>query len=161
MLTHFCLNTLAALRKTPRNAGITVFELLIALAVLGGMAAIAVPSVKHQQAKAQERKSRGYLQTLTQAQKQHYTLHQSFARSPESLEIDEKSPAKKGYEYSIAASKDGRLVTHKARSRSRNLRHQVSVVSLKGGDQIDSLLCEATNTAVSYTHLTLPTTSRV
>lgn len=148
MLIHFFLNTLTTLRKAPRNGGMTVFELLVGLVVLGGMVAIAIPTVKHQQAKAQERKSRGYLQTLTQAQKQHYTLHQSFARSPDSLEIDDKSKTKKGYEYSIAASKDGRLVTHKARSRSRNLRHQVSVVSLKGGDQIDSLLCEATDTEI-------------
>ncbi len=128
------------------EAGLTVLELLVGLAVVGGLVAIAIPTVKHQQAKAQERKSRSYLQTLTQAQKHHYTLHQAFARSPESLEINDKSKTVKSYDYSIAASNDGRVVTHKARSRRRNLRNQVSVVSLKGSDQIDSLLCEASET---------------
>ena len=137
------LQSSALARKTPCHSGMTVLELLIGLAVLGGVAAITVPTVKHQQAKAQERRSRSYLQTLTQAQKQHYTLHQSFAQSPASLEISDKSKTAKSYEYSIAASQNGRVVTHKARSRSRNLRNQVSVVSLQGSDQIDSLLCEA------------------
>ena len=124
----------------------TVLELLIGLAVAGGVVAITVPTVKHQQAKAQERKSRSYLQTLARAQKQHYTLHQSFAKSPDALDIRNQSKTVKDYEYSIAASKDGRVVTHKARSRNRTLRNQVSVVSLKEGeDQIDSLLCEATH----------------
>ena len=125
------------------EAGLTVLELLIGLAVVGGVVAIAIPTVKYQQAKAQERKGRSYLQTLTQAQKQHYTLHQAFAQSTESLEIDDKSKTAKSYEYSIAASNDGRVVTHKARSRNRALRNQVSVVSLQSGNQIDSLLCEA------------------
>ena len=141
----FRLQSSALARKTSGNSGMTVLELLIGLAVAGGGVAIAVPTVKHHQAKAQERKSRSYLQTLTQAQKQHYTLHQSFAQSSASLEINDKSKTAKSYEYSIAASQDGRVVTHKARSRSRNLRNQVSVVSLKGGDQIDSLLCEASD----------------
>lgn len=140
---HSKLSVLA--RKTPGNSGMTVLELLIGLVVAGGIVAIAVPTVKHQQAKAQERQSRSYLQTLTQAQKQHYTLHQSFAKSPEALELKDKSKTAQGYDYSIDASKDGRVVTHKARSRSRALRSQVSVVSLQGGNQIDSLLCEATD----------------
>ena len=127
------------------EAGLTVLELLIGLVVVGGVVAIAIPTVKYQQAKAQERKGRSYLQTLTQAQKQHYTLHQAFAQSPESLEIDDKSKTAKSYEYSIAASNDGRVVTHKARSSNRAVRNQVSVVSLQSGNQINSLICEATD----------------
>jgi len=128
------------------NSGMTVFELLIGLVVAGGIVAIAIPTVKHQQAKAQERRSRSYLQTLAKAQRQHYTLHQAFASSPDALEIEDQSKAINSYEYSIAASKDGRVITHKARSRSRSLRNQVSVVSLQGNDQIDSLLCQASDT---------------
>lgn len=139
------LQSLALAHKETNHSGMTLFELLLGVVVLGGVTAIAVPTVKHHQAKAQERQSRSYLQTLTKAQKQHYTLHQSFARSPESLEISDKSKTAKSYEYSIAASKDGRVITHKARSRNRNLRNQVSVVSLKGGDQIESLVCEASD----------------
>ena len=130
-------------RSASNNSGMTVLELCIGLALAAGVSAIAVPTIKHHQARAQERQSRGYLKTLTKAQKQHYTLHQSFARSPESLEVEGRTKTAKNYEYSIAASDDGRVVTHKARSRSRNLRNQVSVVSLRGGDQISSLLCEA------------------
>jgi len=145
MLTFLRYQASNMARDRRCSSGMTVSELLIGLVVAGGVVAIAVPTIKHQQAKAQERRSRGYLKTLTRAQKQHYALHQAFASSPESLEVDSKFQTAKGYEYSIAASNDGRVVTHKARSRSNSLRNQVSVVSLREGDQIESLVCEASD----------------
>lgn len=128
----------------------TVLELLIGLAVAGGIVAIAVPTVKHQQVKAQERQSRAYLKVLSQAQRQYYVLNQSFAQAPSRLEVKGKPNPLGQYEYSIAASEDGRIVTHKARSRSRGLRSQVSVVSVDSkGAMVKSLLCKAEDPANS------------
>lgn len=125
-----------------------MLELLIALLAAAGAIAIAIPAVQHHQAKAEERQSRAYLKALSQAQRQYYLLNQAFAKAPSALEVKGKPDPLGEYEYSIATSEDGRLVTHKARSRSRSLRSQVSVVSVDSkGATVKSLLCKANDPA--------------
>ncbi len=121
--------------------GFTLLELLITIVMMGILSAIALPSFLNQKVKAQETEGKTLVGSMNRAQQAHYAVYEAFAQSLADLELGIPGQGR-FYDYDVASSADGKLVTNKARSRNPELRGYAGVVA-KSEDKTTSLLCRS------------------
>ncbi|MFM7450020.1 MAG: type IV pilin-like G/H family protein [Leptolyngbyaceae cyanobacterium] len=145
--TENCMLKLKLMRHVlhRRNSGFTLIELLVVVAILGALAAVALPSIFNQAAKAKQAEAKNYVGAINRAQ-QAYNLERSqFASSLTQLGVGVRSTP--NYTYSIQVDSSGRYAFHHAASNSSGLRSYVGMTAIVypfgQAAETTTLLCES------------------
>ena len=76
------------LNKNQQQQGFTIIELLIAMIIVGILAAIALPSILNQSAKAKQSEGKTYVSVINRAQQRYRMEEGNFATTSNELELD-------------------------------------------------------------------------
>ncbi len=133
-----------------RDSGFTLIELLVIVVILGILAAISIPSIFNQAAKAKQAEAKTYVGAINRAQQVYNLENSEFASSLTQLGVGvRKTP---NYTYSIQVDSSGRYALQHAASNSSGLRSYVGMAAIvyPSGQAAESttLLCESENPTV-------------
>ena len=95
-------------RRAARSGGFTLIELMIAVAIVGILAAIAYPSYQEQVRKGRRADAMAQLVTLAQAYERFYTSNNTYDRFWESLPAAQKNSPTTGTAYYTLDAVDDR-----------------------------------------------------
>lgn len=97
-----------------RRRGFTLVELMIAVAIIGILAAIALPSYNQYVVRSNRAAAQAYLMELSQAQAQFMADTRSYAASIDELDLDPPGPVAAKYDIAITLEEgppQGYLIT--------------------------------------------------
>jgi len=86
---------------TRRQRGFTLVELMVAVAIIGILAAIALPSYNQYVVRSNRAAAQSYLMELSQAQAQYMADSRSYAATPADLGVTPPGPVTAKYEVKI------------------------------------------------------------
>lgn len=92
---------LPAARRIQRGSGFTLIELMIAVAIVGILAAIAYPSYQEQVRKGRRADAMAQLVTLAQAYERYYTSNNTYVGFWDSLDDAQKNSPTQGTAYYV------------------------------------------------------------
>lgn len=92
---------LPAARRIQRSSGFTLIELMIAVAIVGILAAIAYPSYQEQVRKGRRADAMAQLVTLAQAYERYYTSNNTYVGFFASVPADQKNSPTQGTAYYV------------------------------------------------------------
>ncbi len=132
--------------------GFTLIELLVAVAVIGLLSAIALPSFLNQISKAKGSEAKSSLGSINRAQQSYRWEKGRFANNLESLEV---KPSSKFYSYliTIGNTTDTAATTT---TRQEELKASSSAVTMSG-DILIQITCESQDIQVGGTSALVPT----
>ncbi|MBW4576228.1 MAG: type IV pilin-like G/H family protein [Aphanothece sp. CMT-3BRIN-NPC111] len=144
MKTELKFKFLQHLNRKKQNEGFTLLELLIVIIILGILAAIGLPSLLNQTAKAKQAEAKQNVGVVNRAQTAYRTENTAFASSFDVLGIGiltgSTSSTTTNYSYTIAGGSDTATIAATARD--------TALKAYSGGNSridevISSLVCEA------------------
>lgn len=127
-------------RSKSSNSGFTLFELLVAMLIVGILAAIALPSFANQIARSRETKAKVQLSSITRAQQAYRLESPTFAESPERLGLLSSDG---DYNYIITEASSGQTIV-KAEPQDNLLKGFLAVTTYVSSGSIESAVCEGT-----------------
>lgn len=99
-------------RVAKQKKGFTLIELMIVVAIIGILAAIAIPNFMNYQCKAKQSEAKSNLGTIRTTQEAYYAEKDSYSASLADIGFDTKGDA--NYSYSLKADGTGTAATFEA-----------------------------------------------
>ena len=164
MKPEFQAKFLQHLNKKKQNEGFTLIELLVVIIIIGILAAIALPSLLGQVAKAKQAEAKNNVGALNRAQQAYFLEWQDFTTGLTDLGIGIKTQTE-NYNYTIqrSTSSGGSIINNMGVARKIALRSYSGIVGTTVGDTVTSealtvaFACESklptTNTPAAATSL--------
>lgn len=136
MKPEFQAKFLQHLNKKKQEEGFTLIELLVVIIIIGILAAIALPSLLGQVAKAKQAEAKNNIGALNRAQQAYYLEWQCFTTSLTDLGVGIKTLSE-NYSYVLLASTASTCpttISNRAYARKPALRSYVGVVGTTTGN---------------------------
>ncbi|HEY9881244.1 MAG TPA: type IV pilin-like G/H family protein [Leptolyngbyaceae cyanobacterium] len=134
-------------RSKSSNSGFTLFELLVAMLIVGILAAIALPSFANQIARSRETKAKVQLSSITRAQQAYRLENPTFAESPERLGLLSSDG---DYNYIITEASPGQTIV-KAEPQDNLLKGFLAKTAYVSSGSVESAVCEGTPGSIPAT----------
>lgn len=122
------------------RSGFTLLEILVAILIVGILAAIALPSFANQITRSRETKAKVHLSSVNRAQQAYRLESSSFADSLERLGLLSSDG---DYDYTITEASSGQTIV-KAQPKDNLLKGYLAVTAHVSSGSVESAICEGT-----------------